>query len=71
MTRLLMPVSGVEMRKETVAPRLAPLLLSAQAAGSTLQLHKGSGAPSSAALTTAPKPLPPRCLTIHSRETKI
>jgi hypothetical protein len=64
------PVSGVEMRKETVAPRPAPLLRNAHAAGNTLQLQRGIGAPSSAAFNTDPKPRPPRCLTSHSREIK-
>jgi hypothetical protein len=48
------PVSGVEMRKDAVAPLLAPCLRSPAAAGMTPQLHSGSGIPNSAALKTLP-----------------
>jgi hypothetical protein len=46
------PVSGVEMRKETVAPLLAPCRRSPSAVGSTPQEHSGSGAPMAEAQST-------------------
>jgi hypothetical protein len=46
------PVSGVEIRKATTAPGLAPFLRSSLAAGTTLHEHKGSGAPRSVARNT-------------------
>src|SRR5204863_3151731 len=39
------PISGVEMRKDTVAPRVAPCRESPMAVGGTPQEQKGSGVP--------------------------
>src|SRR5213078_5308381 len=39
------PVSGVEMRKDTVAPRVAPCRASPSAVGSTPHEQRGSGVP--------------------------
>jgi hypothetical protein len=46
------PVSGVEIRNEVTAGRLAPLRRSSAAAGSTPHEHSGIGAPNSAASST-------------------
>ena len=46
------PVAGVEMRKLTLAPLLAPSLRSAIDVGITPQLQIGSGTPKSAAHST-------------------
>ena len=54
------PVCGVEARKLTVAPLLAPSRRSEKASGNTPHEQSGSGTPSSAALTTCPRPRPPR-----------
>ncbi len=43
------PVSGVEIRKETVASRLAPFFRSETAIGRTPQEQSGSGPPTNAA----------------------
>ncbi len=44
------PVSGVEIKNAAVAPLLAPCCRKPAAAGTTPQLHKGRGIPSSEAL---------------------
>ena len=51
-----MPVSGVDTIKEVVAEREAPERRKPMAAGMTPQEHKGSGAPSNAALMVVVKP---------------
>ena len=53
------PFSGVEIKKDTVAPREAPLRRRAPAAGRTLQEQRGSGVPITAARKTGPTPRPP------------
>ena len=53
------PFSGVEIKKDTVAPREAPLRRRATAAGRTLQEQRGSGVPITAARKTGPTPRPP------------
>ena len=55
------PVVGVEIRKESTDPVLAPSFFKDKAAGRTPQEHNGSGIPKSEALTTDKKLLPPRC----------
>ena len=46
------PVSGVEIRNEVVAPRLAPERRSWVAVGMTEQEHRGTGTPMTAAVAT-------------------
>ena len=46
------PVSGVEMRKETVAPRVAPCRASPSAVGSTPHEQRGRGVPIADAQST-------------------
>jgi len=58
------PFSGVLMRKLTVAPLLVPRSRMASAAGTTLQLHSGSGVPIMAALMTGLMPWPFRNLSM-------
>ena len=53
------PVSGVEMRKDVVAPRLAPDLRSCVAVGMTEQEHSGTGTPMIAAVATERTSFPP------------
>jgi hypothetical protein len=55
------PDSGVEIKNEVTAPLLAPCLCSDTAAGSTPQLHNGSGMPTNAALNTGAKRPLPKC----------
>ena len=62
-------VSGVEIRKESVAPRLAPRLRSVTAVGSTLQEHSGKGTPMSVASTTERVRAPRNKPTIASART--
>ncbi len=55
------PDSGVEIKNEAVAPRLAPCFLSDAAAGSTPQEQRGIGTPNNEAfITDITRPLP-RC----------
>ena len=49
------PVSGVEMRNEVVAPLLAPPRRSAMAVGITEHEHKGMGTPNNEARPTERK----------------
>jgi hypothetical protein len=56
------PVVGVEIRKESTAPLLAPSLRRDIAAGITEQEQRGSGIPNREAFTTEKKLLLPRCL---------
>ena len=49
------PVSGVAIKKDVVAPLLAPLFFSAAAVGNTEQEHKGMGMPTSDAVATERK----------------
>ena len=46
------PVCGVELRKDMVAPRLAPIFRIEEATGMTEQEQRGRGMPSIAALKT-------------------
>ena len=55
------PVSGVEIRKEVVAPLLAPLRRRDVATGSTEHEHSGRGMPNREARVTDLRLLPPRC----------
>jgi hypothetical protein len=61
---LSMPVWGVEIRKDIVAPFDAFPLRNDIATGSTPQEHNGSGIPKIAAFTTDMTECPPRCLRI-------
>ncbi len=56
------PDSGVEIRKDVVAPLLAPCLRSDTAAGKTPQDHNGMGMPSMEAFRTDRNRPCPRCL---------
>ena len=56
------PVSGVEIRKDVVAPLLAPLRRSDVATGSTEHEHSGSGMPNREARVTDLRRFSPRCL---------
>lgn len=56
---------GVEIKKESVAPRDAPLRRNVAANGITLHEHKGKGAPNKAALYTALCVFGPRCFCTH------
>lgn len=56
------PVCGVDIKKETVAPLLAPFLLNEIPVGITPQEHKGSGMPKTAALITELRFLRPKYL---------
>jgi hypothetical protein len=60
------PVSGVEIRKERVAPLLAPCFFNETAAGNTAQEHRGKGIPKIEAFRTEPIFFLPRCLKIFS-----
>ncbi len=68
MAMLSTPVCGVESRNEVVAARLAPWRRNEAATGITPHEHNGNGTPNSAALTTGPKPRPPRCRSTNSGE---
>ena len=57
---LSIPVCGVDSRKDTVAPLLAPCLCSDIETGITPHEHKGSGTPKSEALISGQIPRPPR-----------
>ena len=63
------PVCGVAMRNDDEAARDAPLRRNATAVGNTPQEHKGNGMPNNAALTTAPAPVPDKCLLMRRGET--
>ena len=65
------PVCGVESRNDVAAARLAPCRRIDATTGITLQEQSGSGIPSKVAFTTGPKPLPPRCRSVHSGEIQI
>jgi len=56
------PVSGVEIKKDTVDSLDAPSFLKPTAVGITPQEHKGKGVPIKLALRIDPKLLLPRCL---------
>src|SRR5437870_4428560 len=60
------PVSGVEIKKERVAPLEAPFFLNAIAAGITPQEHNGRGIPPMAAQNTDLNLFCPKCLAISS-----
>ncbi len=62
------PVCGVESRNEVAAARLAPCRRIEATTGITLHEQSGSGIPSKVAFTTGPRPLPPRCRSVHSGE---
>jgi len=62
---LSIPVWGVDSRKETVEPLLAPCLCSDIDTGMTPQEHKGRGTPKIDAFTSGQIPLPPRCLSTN------
>ena len=49
------PVCGVEVRKDTVAPLLAPSFRNDMAVGITPQEQSGKGMPKAAAFSTEPK----------------
>lgn len=55
------PVVGVEIKKEAVAPLLAPSFLICVATGITPQEHRGNGIPISVAFKTARKLEGERC----------
>ena len=56
------PVIGVEIRKERVAPLLAPDFLMEVAKGMTPQEHTGRGMPNTVDLTTEEMLSLPKCL---------
>ena len=58
------PVWGVELKKDIVAPRLAPIFRIEEATGITEQEQRGSGIPKSAALKTEYILESPNCLII-------
>ena len=55
------PICGVAMKNAPVAPLPAPSSRKAVAMGITPQEQTGNGIPTRTALSTAVKPLPPRC----------
>ena len=70
-TRMLStPVCGVDSRKETVDPLLAPCLCRDMETGITPQEHSGSGTPNRLAFSTGSMPRPPRCRSTICCETK-
>src|ERR1017187_8463212 len=64
------PVCGVDRRKATVAPRLAPCFLSEADTGITPHEQSGRGIPNKAALRTGLNPFPPKCRSTASADRK-
>ena len=60
------PVSGVEIRKESVAPFEAPFFLKDMAVGITPHEQSGKGTPNKAAVKTDLKPFLPKYFMIWS-----
>src|SRR3989338_3055971 len=65
------PVSGVDIKNESVAPFEAPLLRNDIAVGKTPHEHNGNGMPKRAARNTDLNPGLPRCFTTFSLSKKI